>query len=359
MSRYIPLVEHSIMEMWCFDTCNFNCGYCGLVHERLVQRNEQLDPFRKLEFIDKILCFFRNQRPAGRPWAVLLTGGEPLLMPNLDYLVRGLGETGDCVGIYSNLSAPLSKVLSPLALSHLAYVQASFHPDWHAGKFRSEAFFANVAEASAAGVPVVIRFVGSPHLLHLLPELAEKCVELGVGFLPTTLFDPKYPRSYTREQRATLASFMGSYSSLLQLDGGVNMRGRMCSAADRIFATRLHQGGDITPCISTAGPHLGNIFENVLVARTGKKPCFKPDQMCSCDIHFQQDIVDRADDSMNFKRLLDGEQFSLSADYDGWKRVNSIATSDTTWVGQGVTTPTSNDLLVPRTRPGAAILDSE
>lgn len=352
--KYEPLTNHNIMELWLFDTCNFRCGYCGLVTSGDVLRTEQLEPYRSTEYIDQLVTFFGTHRPGGRPWVVMVTGGEPTLMPNIDRFVTGLGRQGDKVAIYSNMSAPLNKVFSDEALTYLSYVEASFHPDWHMGAFEQDRFFDNVSLAKRLGVPVLVRFVGAPQLLPLLPMLEERCRAIEVTLMPTTLFTPEYPQAYTTEERATLAAAMVGYSSLIQLDGGMLMRGRKCEAADRIFAARLHQGGDVTPCISTDRPVLGNVFQNVLNVIPGLKGCLRADQICSCDVHFQQRVVEGADDSEEFADILAGKASGRAQVYEAWKEANAIETSDLTWVGQGVTVVSKADLLRKAPRPGPA-----
>jgi MoaA/NifB/PqqE/SkfB family radical SAM enzyme len=343
--NYQPLTEHNIMELWLFSTCNFRCGYCGLVTSGDVLKTEELSPYRDPKYIETLLRFFRDNRPLGRPWNVMLTGGEPTLMPNISMFTEGLGRQGDSVAIYSNMSVPLNKVFSEEALKHISYIEASFHPDWHMGSFEQDRFFEHVALAKRLEVPVLVRFVGAPQLLSLIPMLQRRCAEIGVTLMPTTLFNPEYPQAYTTEERATLSEAMVGYSSLIQLDGGMLMHGRKCEAADRIFAARLHQGGDVTPCISTDKPVLGNVFANTLKVLPGLKGCMRPDQICSCDVHFQQRVVDGADDSTEFEEILAGRGVRRGDDYAVWKADNGIATSDRTWVGQGVSVVTKEDLL--------------
>ena len=333
------------MELWAFDTCNFRCGYCSLVETGDVTRFEQLKQFRDTGFIDNLVNFFSVHRPAGRPWAILITGGEPLMMPNLDRLVTRLGQQGDTAAIYTNNSLPPEKVFTPESFSYLSYVECSFHPDWHLGKFEKKNFFENVQCWIENGVPTLVRFVGAPPLLDILEELEERCKAVGAGFLPTTLFDPKYPKAYTTEQKLHLANSMSGFSSLLQLEGGVNALERQCQAADRLFAVRLHKGGDITPCISVDRPVLGNIYKNTLIPREGPNNCFKFDGLCTCDVHFQQHIVIGVDDSENFAKIVMGERLHSAKWYDQWKSDNNIQTIDEIWAGQGVITPTRRDLL--------------
>ncbi|CAN5431413.1 hypothetical protein BH11PSE11_BH11PSE11_02520 [soil metagenome] len=329
-------MDMNIMETWLFDTCNFRCGYCGLVESGAVKQTEQLAPYRDEAYIRKLVKFFADHRPGGRPWMVQLTGGEPFLMPNLHLFCKEMAAQGDKVAIYSNGSIPVETVLADLDVSVFSYIQLSFHPDWHIGTFAAEKFFANAQKLKELGVPCLVRFVGAPQAMHMLPTLAEKCKEIGVGFLPTTLFDPKYPTAYTKEEKEYLAGFMSGYSSLLQLDGGVLVNaGRRCVAADSLYAVRLHQGGDITPCISTGLPVLGNIFENTLRTIPGMKACFKQDKVCSCDVHFQQNAVEGIDDSEDFAAILRGETRHRAKQYPQWLIQNEIKTNEGQWVGQG------------------------
>lgn len=339
--------NRNIMSLWLFDTCNFRCGYCSLVETGAVERTDQLTPFRDPDYIAQLVRFFSTNRPGGRAWTILLTGGEPMLMPNLDLFCRQLAGMGDSIAIYSNGSVPVEKAFDKDSLSAIAYMQFSFHPNWHLGKDEIEKFFHNARSAKALDIPCLVRFVGAPSVLHLLPMLEERCRLDGLGFLPTTLFDPDYPRAYTQDEKTYLASFMSGYSSLMQLDGGVIVDdGRGCQAADRVFAARLNQGGDVTPCISAGLPVLGNVFRNELRWSPGVKPCYKQDKVCSCDVHFQQDIVEGISDSEDFAAILRGEQRKRQSDYREWLVRNNIVTSDRTWVGQGTLAHQTRGLVI-------------
>ena len=326
------LTRHNVMELWLFDFCNFRCGYCGLVENGDVTKHEQLDPYRDLNYVDQLVRFFRENRPSNRPLAVTLTGGEPLFMPNIDYFTTELAKLGDTIAIYSNLSIPLGKALSETAIDAVSYLEASFHPDWHMGKLKKEVFFNNVLEVKKLGVPVLVRFVGAPQLLDQLTELEERCQEIGVTFMPTTLFNVNYPKNYTQDEKDYLSSYMVGYSSLIQLDGGMDVSDKKCLAADRLYAARLHKGGDVTPCISTMTPVLGNIFENKLKSISGPNKCFKSDKLCTCDIHFQQNLVSDADDSQEFELILQGKANKLAPTYSEWKLENKVQTKNSQWL---------------------------
>lgn len=326
----------NIMSLSLFDTCNFRCGYCGLVESGATSQVDQLAPYRDVAFIERLARFFAAHRLGGRPWLVTLTGGEPTLMPNLALFVRLLGRQGDRVAFYSNLSVPFAKLLTLEELFYIDYVEGSYHPDWHMGeRFRDSDFFGHVALLKASGVPVLVRFVGAPALLPMMPSLARWCSSLGVTFFPTTLFNHEYPRGYTDDERRTLAARTVGYSSLLQLDGGVRMGSRLCEAGSRNFAARINQGGDITPCISSDAPVLGNILENRLAPLDGPALCRREDGVCTCDIHFQQHVVQGIDDSEDFASILRGNGPHRAGDYAAWKTRLGIETNTGAWWGQG------------------------
>jgi hypothetical protein len=213
------------------------------------------------------------------------------------------------------------------------------------GKFNRDRFFDNVKALVDRGVPALVRFVGAPAILHLLDDLAERSHAVGAGFLPTTLFDPVHPKGYAEDARQRLSEAMSGFSSLLQLEGGLLANDRLCDAGERLFAVRLHQGGDVTPCISTGEPVVGNIFEGTLFATEKPNRCFKSDGLCTCDLHFQQHVVHGVDDSVPFAQILAGKRLTSHEDYQLWKSENGIETSDETWAGQGAAVSGLGDLL--------------
>jgi len=333
------------MEMWAFDACNFRCGYCSLVTSGAVTRVDQLERYRDEQFIKKMVSFLDRNRPSDRRWAVIVTGGEPFMMPNLDLFVKLLGAQGDCAAFYTNNSIHIDKIFSKEALEHISYIECSFHPDWHRGKFQKQTFFDNVKAIVDKGIGTTVRFVGAPQIIDLLDELETLSFQIGAGFLPTTLFDPVHPKGYAPDIRNRLAEAMSGFSSLIQLDGGLLANDRLCDAGSRLFAVRMHQGGNITPCISTDQPVFGNIYDETFYPRPSPSICFKNDGLCTCDIHFQQHVVHGVDDSENFSKILNGEKLNTNAIYNKWKSDNNIETSDDIWAGQGEEVSVEANLL--------------
>jgi len=83
---------YRVGEIYMFDTCTHKCGYCWLAESGQVLDFAQLEPFKDPAFIDKITSFFLSRTAQSVKWLLQLTGGEPLIAPNLDRLAAPLIE---------------------------------------------------------------------------------------------------------------------------------------------------------------------------------------------------------------------------------------------------------------------------
>jgi hypothetical protein len=262
--------------------------------------NSQLKPYRDPEFIEKIANFFLTRTTENEKWMLSVGGGEPLLMPNFGMLVDKLGSKGNKVGIYTALlvgdNNPALRYLFEGGARHTDYLMVSFHPE---AEEREEQHFDRLRRLKQAGHSVIFRFVGHPKRLHRLDELAARCRELDIAFHPTPLFSPEYPTSYSAEERRMLESHMCSLSQMIQLNNGIDTARAHCTARTDLMAVYLRTG-NITPCITTQGPILGNIYENTLTPIGHVIKCPLNNESCICDVHFQQAIVVGADDRAAF-----------------------------------------------------------
>src|SRR4051794_4535919 len=77
---------YRIAEVYMFDTCTHKCGYCWLAESGQVLDFSQLDRFRDNGFVDQIAAFFVSRTTSENKWLLQLTGGEPLMAPNLERL---------------------------------------------------------------------------------------------------------------------------------------------------------------------------------------------------------------------------------------------------------------------------------
>lgn len=293
---------HRVAELFAFDTCTYKCGYCHFAETGKVLDAAQMDPYRDPELIDRIAAFFSKRTTANEKWTALFTGGEPLLMPNLDRLCDAFAASGNKVGFYTALNIgrgqAMFRYLLDRGAAHTDFLMCSFHPE--SEDFEQE-YFEKMRLLKQAGHSVILRLVGHPKRLHRLDDLSAKCREIDVSFYPTPLFSPEYPSEYTQEEHAALVSHMASRSQLIQMRNGVDTTNTLCSASKDMIACDLRTGV-ITPCVSVSTPILGNIYEDTLALSNTLIECPGKGMSCSCDTHFQQDTVQGFEDSAAFAR---------------------------------------------------------
>jgi organic radical activating enzyme len=282
------------------------CGYCWLAESGRVLDSSQLAPFRNKQHIDTLADFFNSRTTTELRWLVQLTGGEPLLMPNLDRFSENLSRQGNKIAFYTGLFVDQRQRNYQFALAAgptlVDYFMVSFHPESEANE--SE-FFTKLEGLKRAGHRVFLRFVAHPARLHRLDELSRRCQQLDVAFLPTSLLTDSYPSAYSESERNVLESHFASLSQFVQLRGGVDTRNAQCWAGNRIIAVNF-QTGNITPCISISKPSIGNIFENRLKLNAAPVRCPEPGIACICDVHYQQDVVVGGFDGAAFAKLKEG-----------------------------------------------------
>jgi organic radical activating enzyme len=299
-------IRRRVAELYLFDTCTLRCGYCWLAESGNVLDFSQLDRFRDPNILDKIVSFFLSRTTPNLPWLLILTGGEPLLAPNLDRLMTPLLDAGNRMAYYTALMVghnhPGFRFLLDHPFPETDYVMASLHPE---SELEEPRYFDKIRMLKEAGHRVFVRFVSHPKRLHRLSELSERCRDLDVCFYPTTLLSNHYPASYTTAEKTQLQSHFSSLSQFIQLEGGLDTNGLMCHGGSGVISVNL-QTGNITPCITVHSPSLGNIFEDRLQWFDGPALCPEPGITCVCDIHFQQNIVLSAGDQTRFEQLSRG-----------------------------------------------------
>lgn len=324
-------------EMYLFDTCTLKCGYCHLAESGKVLDGTQLRPYKDKAFIEKIAAFF-NSRSQFK-WLLTLTGGEPLLMPNLPLFGKLVSINENMLAFYTALVVGEEHPSFRWLLEHGApcteYIMASFHLE--SERVESD-FFERLRLLKCAGHSVIFRFVGHPDRLERIDCLAEKCEKLDIAFYPTTLFSETYPHAYTVEQRIKLTEHFTSLSQFIQLKNGLDTTFLKCSAGSKLISIDMRTG-EITPCITVSSPVLGNIYENRLEMFEGMRKCPMRGIACSCDVHFQQNIVSEAHDSANFLKLKLGyvpplkEQSSFESEeklryFDGKQLIGQTKTAN-------------------------------
>jgi organic radical activating enzyme len=300
------MASYRVVIMYVYHTCVLRCGYCNLAEQGHVLDTSVLQRYKDPAFIDQITGYFNKRTTTDDKWLILLTGGDPLMMPNFDRFCDNLFAHGNRVGVYTSLAFKSTHRWFRYLLTRQApefdYLTTSFHPE---SEEEIDDYFQRVELLKKAGHSVFVRMVGHPKRLARLPELAERCRKLDVGFFPTVMFGPDHPWSYTEEERNLLRQHFTSYTQIVQLQGGLDTTITRCQAGSRYLAVYM-ENGNLLPCISVKGPVLGNIYEDRLTLYDKAIACPEAPAPCICDVHMQQDIVEGSDDRASLEAAKRG-----------------------------------------------------
>ena len=331
-------MDYNIAEVMLFNTCNFNCAYCGFVTSGTVKNIEDLAPFRDKSYIDKVFDFFERHSTPERKWVLHLSGGEPLLMPNLNYFAERFIGAGHKLAYNTNLSLPIERTgwLEANPPEGISGLIVSLHAE---ALERFDKLFEKVRLLRERGYPMVIRMVGHPEFFPRFEELHEKFREIDVSFSVNALYSPNYPRAYTDTERKTLVRYMKVNYEVIRMNGGLDATGLTCFAGSRMLCVALgvSGGGDVYPCVNTAVPEnkMGNIFVDEFDLFGGAIECLRKDKVCSCAIHFTHGVVPAADDDDAHRRMLAGFTESVDGSYRDWFARNRIKTKHHSDTPQG------------------------
>lgn len=323
-------MKFNVAELMLFTTCNYNCAYCGFAESGASRNADDMAPFRNKQYIDSVFNFFESHSTDTQKWILHLSGGEPLLMPNSDYFSRKFIDAGHKLGYNTNLSLPVEKNgwISNNPPEGIDSLIVSLHPESVA---KLDVIVERARILREAGYPIVIRMVAHPKVLSNLPSYEEKFREINVSFAVNAFYSPSYPKAYTSAERETVVNYMRTNYQVIQLNGGLDMRGRRCKAGSGLICVALGRSGrgNVYPCVSTSNPQhcLGNIFEKNVKLYEHTIGCLREDKLCSCAIHFNHDILPSVDDSISQQKMLYGYKTNVSSSWRAWFAERNIKTS--------------------------------
>ncbi len=313
--------DFKVAEVMLFTTCNFNCGYCGFVTTGAVKATEDMAPFKDRGYIDRVFQFFEKNSSDDQKWILHLSGGEPLLMPNLDYFARKFIGAGHKLAYNTNLSLPVEKSgwmdhNPPWGIDALV---VSLHQE---ALDRFDKTHERVRILREQGYRICIRMVGHPLFIERFDELDDRFKEIDVSFNVNALYSPRYPAAYTDEERQKLTRHMKVNYEVIRMNGGLDATGKTCYAGSRMISLALgfSGGGRVYPCVNTSTPdrEMGSIFENDIKLFSKPTPCLRADNCCSCAVHFTHKVVPWADDSEAQDAMLGGYTSGIADTWQQW-----------------------------------------
>ena len=250
--------------------CNYSCPYCAIQAQKCDEKfpKESEHPWTDwVEALDEFPSAF-----------ISISGGEPLLYPNLVQLINNLSKKHVVGGITTNLSLPIDN-LSNISNKNID-ISVSFH-----SYFVKDASLlkAKILKLKEYGFNVSVNFVAYPKKLHLIEELStfsKKEVEVPFNVIPYEE-TANTIHSYTKEETEIFKNYA---SDVLHLQHDFNNHElKICRAGSKYF--QIVPNGNVYPC--SVGLYkdlcLGNMFDGSFTPldklRICSEPCIHP-----CDL---------------------------------------------------------------------------
>ncbi len=163
--------------------CNLKCHYC---HNE-GQGHDCGSQFLSMDFIDGLVdyCF----RGSYKLQKINITGGEPLLHPHLNDIVKKLAQITDSLRINTNsvlLTEGWARELIRLGVSEFKFGVDSFWSDTDCKEIKTEninRILSLINAIKEQGGSVVINMVVTPYNHHLIDEMVGICQSLCVSHL--------------------------------------------------------------------------------------------------------------------------------------------------------------------------------
>lgn len=331
--------------MWSlFNDCNFTCDYCPIPEPLLKPKSDAFKRFYDISYHDKILDFFCKLHDYSGSWIICLTGGEPLLTPQLEYLSAGLIRIGHKIRYNTNLSIDLDRrdgwfeANPPEAIDVL---MVSIHEE---SLDKLAKVVTRVRTLKARGYPIIVRMVCTRDRLNLVDDLENRFRGCDVTFapLPEIEFrsaDPTVgalPYRYSSEERAFLERHIKGHGEMAMLWGGIDVTNRQCFARTRMFFMHSHSMeslAQISPCNLTSEKVLAHV-DDFIGARprrditklfaNGPTKCLRPIPRCDCPGLVEHDVVVGVPGRGRYEQMASGYTAASPELQSRWVKENGI-----------------------------------
>ena len=248
--------RNMVMQWHITHRCNLRCTHC--YQEDYSAFGTRFDLLRVLEQFDELLGFYQMRGH------INITGGEPLLHPDLFFLLNEVRKRGWTFGVLTNGTLIDRYLARRLSSYHPSFVQISLDGlkkthDKIRGEGNSDRAIDGICHLKSYEIPVMVSFTAQRENRGELDKLSRVCKKIGVDKL---WFDRVVIPAADDTNGLTLSA--DEYDRLLHSAARINRHGRVhcdralqflyaknkriyrCSAGDRLLIVQAD--GSVMPC---------------------------------------------------------------------------------------------------------------
>ena len=277
------------------DVCNFNCEYC-INH----YRNKTVKPVE----VDK---FMKSLDDTNKTYKIVISGGEPFLVPNIVELSRAITERNYLVIVTNFILPSVIDFFNEVDRTNVTVV-VSIHFDELQKKGLFDRFIRNYHYAVEKGFDLDPRIVAYPGYIENLDKKLKILDGNNVKYFFTSFtgnYKGKvYPDSYTEEE---IKLFNLSEQDLTKY----KTRGIPCPAGWKVMVADSR--GDVYPCYEfmfSSNNITSNVFDNIVFPY--EKPVLCPFDKCGCPFFvYEKSLMEEGDYKPVNCQIVDKQIFSI------------------------------------------------
>jgi molybdenum cofactor biosynthesis enzyme MoaA len=178
--------------------CTLQCFYCvnhrsGITRQQSAVGVVAPEPIDCRKWIDTWNKYAPNK--------LVVTGGEPFLIPNMIDVLNGLTHIHE-ISVCTNLTHDVSHIVRSLKPRKCIWLTTACHPT----QCNIDSFFDNIDKVCDKGFRTTVVFVAHPRQLHHLSTIRHKCSERNVELFVTPCIDPYHQVTHTPAEQQRVES---------------------------------------------------------------------------------------------------------------------------------------------------------
>ena len=195
------------------DMCNYDCSYCSPSNHIAINK-------KKIPSIDALINAskkLRNAIPLDKETMIVITGGEPFLIPNIDKWLKYLSNNNFHIMMFTNGSMPIKmyeKCRDTFSFKNLE-MKISFHPE----SADIETIVNLAVMIKATGGDVEIRAMLVKNLFHKVEQLEHELLKHNIPTVKLPVFPLYNKETKTFNQPYESSRYLKGYKQSIGNDG--------------------------------------------------------------------------------------------------------------------------------------------